>query len=237
MQNLVRIFGEVKAVDNMSFSVDQGEVYGLIGPNGAGKTTTLRILATLLLPSSGRASVFGHDVVSEADTVRRMISYLAEDAGTYRNLTGHEYLDIVSRIYFESTGDAARARDYAVEVSGLGDRIRDRMRTYSKGMKRRLQIARALMIEPKVAILDEPTYGLDVVQSYKVRGMIKDFAKEKNLTVLLSSHNMLEVEFLCDRVALVHNGRIVDEGTPGELIEAHSAANLEEVFMKVVPHA
>lgn len=233
----MRIFGEVKAVDNISFSVDQGEVYGLIGPNGAGKTTTLRILATLLMPSSGRASVFGHDVVGEADTVRGIISYLAEDAGTYRNLTGHEYLDIVSRIYFESTGDAAGAREYAVEVSGLGDRIRDRMRTYSKGMKRRLQIARALMTKPKVAILDEPTYGLDVVQSYKVRGMIKDFAKEKSLTVLLSSHNMLEVEFLCDRVALMHSGRIADEGTPAELTAAHSAANLEEVFMKVVPHA
>ena len=235
--DLEKRYGAVTAVDGMSFHVDKGEVFGLIGPNGAGKTTTLRIVSTLILPSSGKAVILGHDVVREPDAVRPLISYLAEDAGTYRNLTGYEYLDIVSRLYFDSAEKSRIARDKAIEVSGLNGRIRDRMRTYSKGMKRRLQIARALMTEPKLAVLDEPTYGLDVVQSYRVRQMIMDFARNSGVAVLLSSHNMLEVEYLCDRVALVFGGKILETGRVRELVEDHGASNLEEVFMKVVRDA
>jgi len=234
VQNLVKVFGSFKALDGLSFQVEEGEVYGLIGPNGAGKTTTLRILATLLLPTSGVVKVFGYDVVSEASKVRRIIAYLAEEAGAYRNLTGREYLSIIARIYFGSKEEAYKAVEWAVKASGLGDKIRDKVKTYSKGMKRRLQVARVFMVRPRLAILDEPTAGLDVIHANYIRRLIRDYAREYGTTVVLSSHNMLEVEYICDRVALIDRGRIVAEGTPDELKSVWSASNLEEVFVKVV---
>ena len=234
VQNLVKVFGSFKALDGLSFQVEEGEVYGLIGPNGAGKTTTLRILATLLLPTSGLVKVFGYDVVSEASKVRRIIAYLAEEAGAYRNLTGREYLSIIARIYFGSKEEAYKAVEWAVEASGLGDKIRDKVKTYSRGMKRRLQVARVFMVRPRLAILDEPTAGLDVIHANYIRRLIRDYARKYGTTVVLSSHNMLEVEYICDRVALIDRGRIVAEGTPDDLKSVWNASNLEEVFVKVV---
>ena len=231
-EDLVKCFGDIRALDGLSFEVRSGEIFGLIGPNGAGKTTTLRIVATILEPTSGRVEVFGHDVVSEAEEVRRVISYLPEDAGAYRNMTGLEYLRLMARLYLPTPAEVYRAVEEASRISGLGERLRDRTKTYSKGMLRRLLVARALMTRPKLAILDEPTSGLDVVHACAVRSIIKDYVREYGTTVLLSSHNMLEVEYLCDRVAVIHRGRVLCEGTPQELKEAYSAENLEEVFVK-----
>jgi ABC-2 type transport system ATP-binding protein len=233
VRNLVKRFGELAALQDVSFVVDAGEIFGLIGPNGAGKTTTLRILATLLLPTSGYVKVLGYDVVREASNIRPLISYLAEDAGTYRNLTGYEYLSIVARIYFESRVDAEEAVERAVKISGLGERIMDKMKTYSKGMKRRIQVARALMTEPKLAILDEPTAGLDVFHAQHVRRIVKDHVAEGG-SVILSSHNMLEVEHLCSRLAFIHRGRIVVEGEPQAIKDKLGALNLEEAFLEVI---
>ena len=237
MNDLVKVFGNIRALDGLSFRVEKGEIYGLIGPNGAGKTTALRIIATLLLPTSGRVEVFGLNVVEEAEEVRKIISYLPEEAGAYKNLSGIEYLRFMASFSAKDKSEAeAMVRD-AIEISGLGERLNDRIKTYSKGMKRRLLVARALMIKPKLAILDEPTSGLDVVHSFHVRNIIKRYVKEFGVTVLLSSHNMLEVEYLCDRVALIHKGKIVAEGKPEELKAEHKAENLEEVFVKVTGHA
>jgi ABC-2 type transport system ATP-binding protein len=234
VRNLVKFFGSFKALDGLSFQVKRGEVFGLIGPNGAGKTTALRILATLLLPTEGSVKVFGYDVISQAADVRRIMSYLAEDAGAYRNLSGLEYLSIMARIYFHSRDEALEAVDRAVDISGLSGKIRDKIKTYSKGMKRRLQIARVFMLKPKLAILDEPTAGLDVVHASYIRKLIKDYANKYTVTVIMSSHNMLEVEYVCDRIALINKGRIVAEGTPDQLKTFWNASNLEEVFIKVV---
>jgi ABC-2 type transport system ATP-binding protein len=231
--NLVKRFGDFTALDNVSFSVNKGEIFGLIGPNGAGKTTALRILSTLLLPTSGLVRVLSYDIVSEADKVRQQIAYLAEDAGTYRNLTGCEYLSIVAKIYFKSRREAERATHEAIKISGLGDRIKDKMKTYSKGMKRRVQIARALMTKPKLAILDEPTAGLDVFHAQHIRGIVKAHSLAGN-TVVLSTHNMLEVEYLCSKVALIHQGRIVVEGAPQAIKDKYGASNLEEAFLGVI---
>jgi len=233
VRNLVKSFGEFAALDNISFRVDEDEIFGLIGPNGAGKTTTLRILATLLLPTSGYVKVLGYDVVREADKVRPLISYLAEDAGTYRNLTGYEYLSIVARVYFGSETDAESAVEEAVKISGLGDRINDKMKTYSKGMKRRIQVARALMTKPKLAILDEPTSGLDIFHAQHVRRLIKRHVEEGGV-VILSSHNMLEVEHLCSRLAFIHRGRIMIEGEPQTIKDEYGVSNLEDAFMGVI---
>jgi len=233
-EGVVKVFGSVRALDGLSFRIGVGEIFGLIGPNGAGKTTALRVVSTLILPGAGVVRVFGRDVVGEASEVRRLISYLPEEAGAYKNLSGDEYLRFMAGFSSRSRGELEEMVRSAEEISGLSGRLRDRVKTYSKGMKRRLLVARGLMTKPKLAVLDEPTSGLDVLHSVHVRRIIKRYVKEHGVTVLLSSHNMLEVEYLCDRVALIDRGRIVAEGTPEELKAKNRVENLEEAFAKVV---
>ncbi len=234
-KGLSKQFGNLQALKEITFQINPGEVYGLIGPNGAGKTTTLRIISTLILPSEGSASVFGLDVVRQAAQVREILSYLPEESGVYRNLSGLEYLKFMAN--FSSNVNLDAALKEAQEISGLGDRLNDKAKTYSKGMKRRLLLARALMTKPKLAILDEPASGLDVLSAYHIRKIIKGYVKQNGVSVLLSSHNMLEVEYLCDRVALVNKGCIVLEGKPADLKARYGVANLEEVFAQVVGYA
>jgi len=234
VSELVKLFGEVKALDGLSLHIKRGEIFGLIGPNGAGKTTALRIVSTLLLPTSGNVKVFDVDVVAEASDVRRLITYLPEEAGAYKNLSGSEYLEFMARFTAKNKEEVKENVGVAEEISGLEERLRDKVKTYSKGMKRRLLVARALMTKPKLSILDEPTSGLDVLHSIHVRRIIKQYVEKEGVTVLLSSHNMLEVEHLCSSVALINKGRIVAEGSPLELKKKIGASNLEEVFAKVV---
>ncbi len=230
--NLVKTFGNITALNGLSFTATQREIFGVIGPNGAGKTTTLRIMATLIKPSSGSASIFGLDVEKNASEVRKVISYLPEEAGAYKNLSGWEYLEFMANFYPLDKEAGQAAIDEAAKISGLGERLKDRVKTYSKGMNRRLLLARALMMKPKLAILDEPTGGLDVVHAFHVRRIIQDYAKNYGVTVLLSSHNMLEVEFLCNQVALINEGKIIGQGSPQELKSHYNAGNLEDVFME-----
>ena len=236
-KNVVKNFGSVRALDGLSFKINEGEIFGLIGLNGAGKTTCLRITSTLLLPTSGTITVFGYDVVSQASQVRNVISYLPEEAGAYKNLSGFEYLRFMASFRTQDKAKIQELVDAAAQISGLGDRLKDKVKGYSKGMKRRLLVARALMTRPKLAILDEPNSGLDVLHSVHVRNLIKRYAKEHKVTILLSSHNMLEVEYLCDRVAIVNKGKVVIEGSPAELKSRYKVVNLEEVFGEVVGFA
>jgi ABC-2 type transport system ATP-binding protein len=214
--------------------VKSREIFGLIGPNAAGKTTTLRILATLLQPTSGFAKVFGLDVVKDAPQVKRLISYLPEEAGLYGYLSGLECLKFMIGFMAKNEEELKSLVSEAAKIAGLGVRLYDKTKSYSKGMKRRLLLARALAVRPKLALLDEPTSGLDVLHAIYVRRIIKECARRNNITIIVSSHNMLEVEFLCDRMILLHKGRIVAEGTPQELKERYSASNLEDVFAKVI---
>lgn len=234
-KSLVKQFGNIRALDGLSFQIEKGEIFGLIGPNGAGKTTTLRIVSTLIIPTSGTTTIFGLDTVKQSGEVRKIISYLPEEAGAYPNLSGNEYLQFMAK--FAHNIDTQKAVAEATEISGLGERLKDKAKTYSKGMKRRLLVARALMTKPKLAVLDEPASGLDVLHAYHVRQIIKNYVKEHGTTVLLSSHNMLEVEYLCDRVALINKGKIVVEGEPAQLKTQYHSQNLEEVFAKVIGYA
>ena len=234
VEDLEKDYGKVKALKGISFEVEEGEIFGLIGPNGAGKSTTLKILATLLSPTGGRAEIFGYDVVKRADDVRKLISYLPEEAGAYKNLTGWEYLTFMAKLYAKTGKSVEEMLKLGREISDLGKRLNDKISTYSKGMTRKLLLARALMVKPKLAILDEPASGLDIVNAYVIRKNIKNFARSEGVTFFISSHNMLEVEFLCDRVALINEGVIVEIGTPRELKEKYGAENLEEVFMDIV---
>ena len=236
-KSIVKQFGNIRALDELSFRIKQGEIFGLIGPNGAGKTTTLRIICTLLLPTSGSIHIFDLDPVTQANEVRKIISYLPEEAGAYPNLSGNEYLEFMAKFNTKNQKELRETIAEAAKISGLGERLRDKAKTYSKGMKRRLLVARALMTRPRLAVLDEPASGLDVLHAYHVREIIKTYVKEHEVTVLLSSHNMLEVEYLCDRVALLNKGKIVVEGKPDELKQKYKSENLEEVFAKVVGYA
>ncbi|OYT62042.1 MAG: multidrug ABC transporter ATP-binding protein [Thermofilum sp. ex4484_15] len=232
--NLTKRFGYFEALKGISFTVNEGEIFGLIGPNGAGKTTTFRIIAGLMKPTSGEVKVFGKDVVRETKEVRKLISYLPEEAGAYRNITGFEYLKMVAEIYFGKGSEAEEALELGIKLAGLGDSLYEKMKTYSKGMKRRIQVARALMVKPRVTILDEPTVGLDVIYSREVRGVVKDFSREYGLTVLISSHNMLEVEDICEKVAIINEGKVLTEGYVKDLLSEYDAKNLEEVFIRLV---
>ena len=233
IENLIKDYGNFRALKGISFEVNQGEIFGLIGPNAAGKTTALRIISTLLRITSGKVKVFDYDVIKQASEVRRKISYLPEEAGAYKNLSGKNYLEFIAGFYSENGNEKNELLNKGIELANLGNSMKNKVNTYSKGMTRRLLVARALMTNPELVILDEPTSGLDVIISQEVRGIIKDFAK-RGTTVLLSSHNMLEVDFLCDRIALINKGEIVETGIPQELKEKYNAKNIEEVFINAI---
>ncbi|MEM0340130.1 MAG: ABC transporter ATP-binding protein [Acidilobaceae archaeon] len=230
VENLTKRFGEVVAVAGISFKVYSGEIFCIVGPNGSGKTTTLRTIVGLLKPEGGFVKVLGHDSSNLSLEVKRKIAYVPEDAGVPKGLTGVEYLEFVAEIY----GAGEEAVKKGIQLSGLGEAIWKRVEEYSKGMKRRLLIASALAVEPELLVLDEPTAGLDVSYSIAIRDAIVSYVKSKGAAAIISSHNMLEVEHLCDRVVLLNRGAIVEEGSPKDIIARHRARNLEEVFVKVI---
>ena len=233
VNNLVKDYANLRAVDNISFTIEEGEIFGLIGPNGAGKTTTLRIIATILTPTSGDIKIFGYDLKSEGQKIREIVSYLPEEAGAYKNLTGLDYLNFMASLYANNKSEKDKFVENAIDIARLEDRIKDKISTYSKGMVRKLLLSRSLMYKPKLAILDEPTSGLDVINSIEIRKIIKSFT-QNGTTVLLSSHNMLEVEFLSDRIALINKGKILVEGKPDDLKKEYNARNIEEVFIGAI---
>jgi ABC-2 type transport system ATP-binding protein len=232
VKNLIKQYGSISAVKGISFDVAENEIFSLIGPNGAGKSTTLRILATVLTPTSGEVKIFGLDVEKEADKVRQIISYLPEEAGAYKNLSGLAYLKFMAAIFSDNTKDQKEYVEFAEQICGLGNRLKDKIKNYSKGMSRKLLLARAVMTRPKLAILDEPTSGLDVINAMEIRNMIKNLSQQ-GMSVLLSSHNMLEIEFLSNRVGIIHQGEIHEIGVPADLKKKYNANNLEEVFMSI----
>jgi ABC-2 type transport system ATP-binding protein len=231
VNNLVKNYGTFKALNGISFNINEGEIFGLIGPNGAGKTTTLRVISTLLQINSGSIKISEYDLRTQPDKVRKIISYLPEDAGAYKTLTGRAYLNFIAKFFNEK--NTTEMINRGIEIADLATRIDDKVDTYSKGMQRRLLVGRALMTNPMLAILDEPTSGLDVINAQEIRKIIKNIAK-KGTTVLLSSHNMLEVEYLCDRIALIDKGIIIEKGKPKDLMNKYRSNNIEEVFTKVV---
>jgi ABC-2 type transport system ATP-binding protein len=231
--NLEKYYGTQIALAGISFEISPQEIFALIGPNGAGKSTTLRILATILKPNSGDIIFNNHNLSTEADYVRTNISYLPEEAGAYKILSGLEYLKFMAALYTSDRQTQKKQVDFACSVaSSLEGALDHKIKTYSKGMVRKLLLARTVMSRPMLAILDEPTSGLDVVNAIEIREIIKKLAHE-GMAVLLSSHNMLEIEYLSNRVAIIDKGIIHDTGTPKDLREKYAAANLEEVFVRL----
>jgi len=220
---------DVEAVRGISFEVGDGELFGLLGPNGAGKTTTIKMLITLLLPTSGKARVLGHDVVDEPREVRKKIGYVfGGDRGLYERLSALDNLRYFAELYGVS-GKAQRTRiDEVLELVDLKGREQERVEGYSRGMRQRLHIARGILHDPQVLFLDEPTIGVDPVGARELRTLIANLVAAGK-TVLLTTHYMFEADTLCDRIAVIAKGRIVGEGTPAELKSAVAEGAVTEI--------
>ena len=216
VEQLSRSFNGLQAVDNISFSVEAGEIFGFLGHNGAGKTTTIRMLSGQLLPTSGRAWVAGCDVITEHRRLKPLIGVVSEHQNLYERMSGRENLEFAVRLYGQ---DLRRVDETLVQV-GLLDRAKDNVRNYSNGMKQRLLIARALLHRPQIIFLDEPTRGLDPVVGREIRRLILNLSQQ-GVTIFLTTHYMEEADQLCGRVAFLSDGRIVALDTPNNLKVAH----------------
>ncbi|MBI5446382.1 MAG: ATP-binding cassette domain-containing protein [Deltaproteobacteria bacterium] len=206
-ENLTKLYGEVRALEEVSFQVEKGEIVGLLGPNGAGKTTTMKILTCFMPPSSGTAAVAGHDIFEEPLAVKRSVGYLPEEPPLYSELTVEEYLLFAGRLKGLSRDDLKAARARAIDRCGLSGVAGRLIANLSKGYRQRVGLAQALLHNPPVLILDEPTVGLDPAQIIEIRSLIRDLAREH--TVILSTHILPEVTATCERIIIINEGRIV----------------------------
>ncbi len=222
VKNLTKKFGEVVAVDNVSFDVKRGEVLGFLGPNGAGKSTTMRIITCFLSPTSGSVSVAGADAVSDSMEVRKKIGYLPENAPLYDDMEVLEYLGFIADIRGLKNGSRKQALNRMIDVCGLSGVIGRPIGVLSKGYRQRVGLAQAMIHDPELLILDEPTSGLDPNQIIEIRELIKDIGREK--TVILSTHILPEVSATCSRVIIISAGRLAASGTPEELISDQTAS-------------
>jgi len=237
VQHISKSYGKKQAVKDVSFQIQEGEIFGLMGMNGAGKTTILRMLATLLRPDAGDALVAGNSIVQNPEKVRACISYLPDEAGAYKTMTGKNYLKFIAGLYFKDEKEQKECVALGEEICGLGAALSRKINTYSRGMTRKLVLARTVMTKPKLAILDEPTSGLDVLNSLDIRKTIRRCAEEYGTAFLLSSHHMQEVSTTAHRGAIMKDGEFLAEGTPDELLEQYQAETLEEAFEKAVRNA
>lgn len=231
IRKLSRSFGNLVAVDNLDLDVEN-EIFGLLGPNGAGKSTTVMMLTTLLKPSSGTAKVCGYDIVKESKKVRSKISYVPQDMAVDRKLTGRENVQLYAKLY--GIPDRNSKVEEVLEMMGLSDRANDLVATYSGGMRRRLELSQALVHEPEVLFLDEPTLGLDVSGRKKIWEHIR-MLKAEGMTIFMTTHYLEEAEKYCNRVAIIDKGRIVVVGSPENLVSAIGKdASLNDVFLENV---
>lgn len=224
--------GEIVALDNVSFTVNRGEVFGLLGPNGSGKTTLIRILNCIFQPTSGTASINGHSL-KEQEEVKRSTGLLAENPGLYERLSPREYLEFVGALYDVEKRTLAERVDRLLVMFGLSSRKDDLIEGFSKGMKQKVLIAAALIHDPPIVFLDEPTSALDPRASIVVKGLIKDLSSKANKTVFVSSHILPLMEEVCDRIAIINQGKLVALGTVGEIMVQAGASNLEQAFIEL----
>jgi ABC-2 type transport system ATP-binding protein len=215
--HLTRDFGTVRAVDQISFEVDSGSLFGFLGPNGSGKTTTIRLLLGLLEPTQGKLSVLGYDPISQGDLVRQNCGALLEHTGLYERLTAAENLEFYARVFRLSSSERNTRIKELLSNMGLWDRKNETVKSWSRGMKQKLAVARAMLHRPKVIFLDEPTAGLDPVAASDFREDLQNLVRQSGVTVFLTTHNLNEAEKICDRVGVIREGKLLAIGSPDEL--------------------
>jgi sodium transport system ATP-binding protein len=230
---LTKKFGKFTAVDQASFEVAKAEVFGLLGPNGAGKTTTMRLLSTVLKPTSGSASIAGYNVLRDPQKVRASIGVLPEEAGLYDRLTPREHLLYYGRLHGMAEDPLAKRADELLETMELTERANTKVGDFSKGMKQKVALLRAFIHDPPVLMLDEPTAGLDVMSARSIHAFVERFRQEGK-AIMISTHNMTEAQKLCGRIAIIDHGRITAVGTVEELEARTSQKDLESVFVQLV---
>ena len=228
-KNLVKMYGEIRAVDDISFRVDRGEILGFLGPNGAGKTTTMRILSGFLPPTSGTAVIASYDILENSLEVKRRIGYLPEHPPLYQDMTVLSYLKFVTQIKGVPSKERPERTAWAMERCGLKEVGKRLIHNLSKGYKQRVGLAQAIIHRPDVLVLDEPTVGLDPRQIREIRELIKELSKEH--TIILSTHILPEVTMICNRAVIVNRGKIALEGKISDLTRERS---LEEVFIDLI---
>ena len=235
IEGLTKRFGPFTAVDNVSFTVARGEVLGFLGPNGAGKSTTMRMLAGFMVPTAGTARICGHDVQTDSIAARRVLGFLPEGAPTYPEMTVLAFLRFTAKIRGFAGGELEDRLDHAIGLTGLGGVRLQTVETLSKGFKRRVGLAQALLHDPPVLVLDEPTDGLDPNQKHEVRNLIARMAPEK--AIVISTHILEEVDAVCSRAIIIASGKIVADGTPQELERLAPSGKLDDVFRKLTLQA
>ena len=229
VQGLVKNYGPLRAVDGVSFKVNRGDILGFLGPNGAGKSTTMKMITGFLRPTAGTALVGGYDVSVDPVPVKRMIGYLPENAPSYPEMTVEEFLGFIAETRGFRTAEQSQPRiEHVIGLCHLTPVRRQTFETLSKGFKQRVGFAQALLHDPPVLVLDEPTDGLDPNQKFEVRNLIKQMAAEK--TIILSTHILEEVEAICTRIIIISRGKVVVDQTPDELRASHAGARLDEIF-------
>ena len=231
IDGLTKRFGTFTAVDNVSFNVARGEVLGFLGPNGAGKSTTMRMLAGFMIPTAGTARICGHDVQTDGVAARRVLGFLPEGAPTYPEMTVTGFLRFCARIRGFAGSELARRVEHAIGLTRLESVRLQPVETLSKGFKRRVGLAQALLHDPPVLVLDEPTDGLDPNQKHEVRELIAQMAPEK--AIVISTHILEEVDAVCSRAIVIAAGRVVADATPAELQRRHPSGKLDDVFRQL----
>ena len=235
INGLTRRFGRHVAVDNVSFTVERGEVLGFLGPNGAGKTTTMRMLAGFVVPSAGRARIAGHDVTTDGVRARAALGYLAEGAPSYADMTVQGFLAFVAAVRGFNGGERRDRVAHAIQRTALGEVRRLAIETLSKGFRRRVGLAACLLHDPDVLVLDEPTDGLDPIQKHEIRALIREMAPTK--AIVISTHILEEVDAVCSRAIVIARGRIVADRTPAGLAGLHPSGRLDDVFRQLTEAA
>lgn len=232
-QNLSKNFGNVLAVDKLTLNIPYGKTYGLLGPNGAGKTTTVRMLNAIISKTSGNASVGGYDIVSESKKVKMICGFLPESPGLYSKLTAKEFLEFIGELYFLQKDVISVRINELIELFNLVGRENDLLESYSRGMKQKVCLCAALIQDPEILFLDEPTSNLDPAAARMVKDLISQLAKKADKTIFICTHLLDTAEELCDVIGLIIDGQLKIEGSPKEIIDSVGAESLEEAYLKI----
>ena len=233
-KDLTKVFGDITAVRDLNIEVTYGTTYGLLGPNGAGKTTTVRMLNAIISPSNGTALVDGYNIINQANDVKMICGFLPESPGLYSKLTAKEFLEFIGELYYLPKATISSRIDELLDIFDLEGRENDLLEGYSRGMKQKVCLCAALIQDPKIIFLDEPTSNLDPAATRMVKDLISDLAKKADKTIFICTHLLDAAEELCDIIGIIDKGTLKLQGSPKEIIESQNAKDLEEAYLKIM---